>query len=58
MFYKLFRTMKFFYEKTKNNRKEKEWVFKFFYELFNKDEKNKILKFKNMLNAIKNRLEF
>ena len=88
MFYKLFRTMKFFYEKTKNNRKEKEWVFKFFYnkiynyrskliyidkyynyfnetleeflrcDLFNKGEKNKILKFKNMLNAIKNRLEF
>ena len=30
MFYKLFKTMKYFYEKTKNNRVEKEWVFKFF----------------------------
>ena len=88
MFYKLFKTMKYFYEKTKNNRVEKEWVFKFFLnkiysyrskiffvdkyfdyfnetlngfldcKLFHKDEKIKLLKFKNMLMEIKEKLEF
>ena len=88
MFYKLFKTMKYFYEKTKNNRVEKEWVFKFFLNkiysyrskiffvdkyfdyfnetlnyfldcaLFHKDEKIKILKFKNMLTEMKEKLEF
>ena len=88
MFYKLFRAMKFFFVKTKNNRKEKEWVYKFFYNkiynyrnklvyidkhyeyfddtldellgcsLFNKEEKKKILKFKNMLIEMKTRLGY
>jgi len=88
IFYKLFKTMKYFYEKTKNNRVEKEWVFKFFLNkiysyrskiffvdkyfdyfnetlngfldcaLFHKDEKIKILKFKNMLMEMKDKLEF
>ena len=88
IFYKLLKTMKYFYEKTKNNRVEKEWVFKFFLNkiysyrskiffvdkyfdyfnetlngfldcaLFHKDEKIKILKFKNMLMEMKDKLEF
>ena len=88
MFYKLFKTMKFFFEKTKNNRIEKGWVFKFFLNkiyayrskliylskyfeyfnetidtflrciLFTKAEKQKLIKFKNMLIDIKNRLEY
>ena len=80
--------MKFFFVKTTNNRKEKEWVYKFFYNkiynyrnklvyidkhyeffddtldvllgcsLFNKQEKKKILKFKNMLIEMKTRLGY
>ena len=86
MFYKLFKTMKYFFENTRNNRVEKEWVFKFFdnkiypyrnklvymnkyFEftkntldlflecvLFSKDEKMKLIKFKNMLLEMKIRL--
>lgn len=80
--------MKYFYEKTKHNKIEKEWVYKFFlnkiynyrskivyldkyfdffsdslYLLLNcsfykKDEKNKIMKFNNMLIEMKEKLEF
>ena len=86
MFYKLFKTMKYFFENTRNNRVEKEWVFKFFdnkiypyrnklvymnkyFEftkntldlflecvLFSKDEKMKLIKFKNMLLEMEIRL--
>ena len=88
MFYKLFKAMIFFDEKTKNNRIEKRWVFKFFldkiypyrnkliyvdkYFLFIKDvidyflkcnfftkgEKEKLLKFNDMLIDIKTRLGY
>ena len=88
MFYKLFKAMLFFDEKTKNNRIEKRWVFKFFldkiypyrnkliyvdkYFLFIKDvidyflkcnyftkgEKEKLLKFNDMLIDIKTRLGY
>ena len=88
MFYKLFKTLIYFFEKTKNNRLEKGWVFKFFLEkiysykskliylnknfgyfssiidtflgcnLFNKSEKEKLIKFKNMIIDIKNRLGY
>ena len=87
MFYKLFRTLKYFFEKTKNNKTEKRWVFKFFLDkiyayrnklifmnnnfdyfnniidmflkcnLFTKNEKEKLIKFKNMVIDVKNRLE-
>ena len=88
MFYKLFKAMIFFDEKTRNNRIEKRWVFKFFldkiypyrnkliyvdkYFLFIKDvidyflkcnfftkgEKEKLLKFNDMLIDIKTRLGY
>ena len=88
IFYKLFKAMKYFYEKTKNNRIEKGWVYMFFlkkiynyrskviyldnyFDFFNdtfnqflscsffkKDEKNQILKFKNMIIEIKEKLDF
>ena len=88
IFYKLFKAVKYFYEKTKNNRIEKGWVYMFFlkkiynyrskviyldnyFDFFNdtlnqflscsffkKDEKNKILKFKNMIIEIKEKLDF
>ena len=87
MFYKLFRTLKYFFEKSKNNKTEKRWVFKFFLDkiyayrnklifmnknfdyfngiidtilkcnLFTKNEKEKLIKFKNMVIDVKNRLE-
>ena len=88
IFYKLFKSLKYFYEKTKHNKIEKEWVYKFFlnkiynyrskivyldkyFDFFNdslylllncsfykKDEKNKIMKFNNMLIEMKEKLEF
>ena len=50
MFYKLFKTMKYFFENTRNNRVEKEWVFKFF--------DNKIYPYRNKLVYMNKYFEF
>ena len=56
MFYKLFKTMKFFFENTKNNRVEKKWVFKFF---FNKiyNYRSKLVYMDKYFEFIKNTLD-
>ena len=86
IFLKLFKTLKYFFEKTKNNRIEKRWTFKFFLDkiyayrskliyldknfeffkniidnllrcnLINKNEKEKLNKFKKMVIDIQNKL--
>ena len=86
IFLKLFKTLKYFFEKTKNNRIEKRWTFKFFLDkiyayrskliylnknfdffkniidnllrcnLLNKNEKDKLNKFKKMVIDIQNKL--
>ena len=86
IFLKLFKTLKYFFEKTKNNRIEKRWTFKFFLDkiyayrskliylnknfeffkniidnllrcnLLNKNEKEKLNKFKKMVIDIQNKL--
>ena len=86
IFLKLFKTLKYFFEKTKNNRIEKRWTFKFFLDkiyayrskliyldknfeffkniidnllrcnLLNKNEKEKLNKFKKMVIDVQNKL--
>ena len=50
IFFKLFKTMKYFFENTRNNREEKFWVFKFFY--------NKVYNYRNKLFYVNNHFYF
>ena len=50
IFLKLFKTMNYFFVKTKNNREQKFWVFKFFY--------NKVYNYRNKLIFINKHFDF